>query len=304
MDLPGLVEPDAFTTDGTGLFVLQWLPAGAPDRYRVRLLDLTSGVLEPLLTRAKTPVPPGAEEEMRGAGRQALLSPDRQVLYTLYTHQGEHRHTRDLVAGRPGGVHAFVHVLHLDQRWAYCLDLPHPFGEGPATGHTMALGGDGLSLFVADLASGSLARADTRDLSVRGVAALPAEIRLPAPVPAAPVPAAPVPAAPVPAATGAAGTGPAGGGPATTGPAAMVAAPTGGTVFVGSGNAVTVADVTTGAAAARWGVPHPVRGLGLSRDGRRLYAGGADEVVWLDTGTGELLGRAPVSGLTALRHVC
>ena len=46
-----------------------------------------------------------------------------------------------------------------------------------------------------------------------------------------------------------------------------------------------------------------VRGLGLSGDGSRVYAGGADEIVWFDAGTGELRGRVPVGGLTALRHV-
>jgi hypothetical protein len=173
-DLPGVVEPDAFTTDGTGLFVLEWFPAGAPDRYRVRLLDLATGRTEPLLTRTKTAVPAGAEEEMRGDGRSAVLSPDGRVLYTLYTHQAGHRHTRDLLAARPGGVHAFVHVLHLTERWAYCLDLPHPFGEGAAEGHAVAVSPDGSRLAVADVTSGSLAYADTGSLTIEQVVPLPA----------------------------------------------------------------------------------------------------------------------------------
>jgi hypothetical protein len=174
LDLPGVVEPDAFTNDGTALFVLEWLPARAPDRYRVRLLDLGSGVLHPLLTRDKSPLPPGAEEEMRGAGRHAVLAPDRQILYTLYTHQADHRHTRDLIAGRPGGVHAFVHVLHLVERWAYCLDLPHPFGEGPAAAHAIAVSPDGSRLAVADVSTGALAHADTAALRILRVSRIPA----------------------------------------------------------------------------------------------------------------------------------
>ncbi|OJF13573.1 hypothetical protein [Couchioplanes caeruleus] len=173
-DVPATVQPDAFTCDNTGLFVLQWLAPENPDRYRVRLMDLTTGVLHPLLTRTKAPVPPGAEEEMRGEGRQAVLSGDREILYTLYTHQPGHLHTRDLIAGRGGGgVHAFVHVLHLEQRWAYCLDLPHPFGEGPAESHSVAVDSASGRLAVVDVASGSLAYARTESLTIERVDPVP-----------------------------------------------------------------------------------------------------------------------------------
>jgi DNA-binding beta-propeller fold protein YncE len=258
-----VVEPDAFTQDGAGLFVLEWLPPQAPDRYRVRLLELASGAMQPLLTRNKVPVPVGAEEEMRGDGRQAVLSPDRQVLYTLYTHQPDHRHTRDLIAGRPGGAHAFVHVLQLTERWAYCLDLPHPFGEGPAEGHAVAISADGHRLAVVDVTSGSLAYADTAALTIERVV-------------------------PVPAAEDS---------------ASLALAPDGRRVFVGAGTTVTVLDRNTDTVIARWPVPDPIRGLALSPDAARVYAGGADEVVWLDATSGTLRGRAAVDGLTALRHV-
>ncbi|GIJ58443.1 YncE family protein [Virgisporangium aurantiacum] len=171
LDLPGNVAPDAVSVDGAALFVLEWLPAQSPERYRVRMVDLPDGAPKPLLTRDKVPVP--AEEEMRGEGRQAVLSPNGQVLYTLYTHQPDHQHTRDIVAGRPGGAHAFVHVLHLLGRWAYCLDLPDPFGHGPAAGHAIALRPDGRQLLVADLTGGRLAVADTETLTVTQVLAVP-----------------------------------------------------------------------------------------------------------------------------------
>jgi hypothetical protein len=262
-DLGGVVEPDAFTQDGAGLFVLEWLPPQAPDRYRVRLLELASGAMQPLLTRNKVPVPVGAEEEMRGDGRQAVLSPDRQVLYTLYIHQPDHRHTRDLIAGRPGVAHAFVHVLQLTERWAYCLDLPHPFGEGLAEGHAVAISADGHRLAVVDVTSGSLAYADTAALTIERVV-------------------------PVPAAEDS---------------ASLALAPDGRRVIVGAGTTVTVLDRDTDTVIARWPVPDPIRGLALSPDAARVYAGGADEVVWLDATSGTLRGRAAVDGLTALRHV-
>ncbi|WP_231605857.1 YncE family protein [Micromonospora sp. HK10] len=166
LELRGNLVPETFTADLGGLFVLDWLPAAAPDRYRVRLVDLASRTVGPLLTRDKSPVPTGAEEEMRGDGRQAVLAPDRALLYTLYTHQPGHQHTRDLVSGRPGNAHAFVHTLHLEQRWAYCVDLPHPFGESPAAGHAMAITPDGGRLFVADVTSGTVAEISTEALAV------------------------------------------------------------------------------------------------------------------------------------------
>jgi hypothetical protein len=260
-DLSGVVEPDAFTRDATGLFVLEWLPAGAPDHYRVRRLELSTGELHPLLTREKSPVPAGAEEEMRGDGRQAVLSPDRQVLYTLYTHQPGHRHTRDLISGRPGGAHAFVHVLELAQGWAYCLDLPEPFGAGPADGHAVAVSADGQRLAVADTTSGAVVLADTTALAidVRGTVA------------------------------------------AGSGTASLAFAPDR-RLLLGAGKSVTVL-APDAKVLARWPVPAAVRGLGVSQDGSRVYVGGTDEVLWLDAASGTVRGRAPVGGLTALRHV-
>ncbi|MFI6907252.1 YncE family protein [Nonomuraea sp. NPDC050394] len=169
--LGGNVEPEAFSTDDQVMYVLEYLPPDKPDRYRVRVLDLPAGTPKPLNTRDKKPVPEGKEEEMRGQGRQAVLDADAGVLYTLYTHQPGHLHTRDLIAGGDSapGVHAFVHVLQLDQRWAYCLDLPQPFGMGPPEAHTLTLGPDGRNLFVYDATSGRIAQADTADLTVKRI---------------------------------------------------------------------------------------------------------------------------------------
>jgi hypothetical protein len=173
-ELPGVIEPDAFTSDGTGLFVLEWLPASAPDHYRVRRLGIGSGKLEPLFTRNKIPVPAGDEEEMRGEGRAGVPSPDRQVLYTLYTHQPGHQHTRDLISGRANpDVHAFVHTLQLEQGWAYCVDLPLPFGMSDPSAYTYTLSGDGVWLYIADLATGRLAVVNTEELAVTKVVDIP-----------------------------------------------------------------------------------------------------------------------------------
>src|SRR5206468_3501415 len=44
--LPGNLVPEAFSTDGRALFVIQYSPPLAPDRYRVRRLDVQSGRLD------------------------------------------------------------------------------------------------------------------------------------------------------------------------------------------------------------------------------------------------------------------
>ncbi|WP_188187809.1 hypothetical protein [Nonomuraea sp. SYSU D8015] len=169
VELDGNIEPEAFSGDGRIMYLLDHLPPEAPDRYRVRMYDLDAGTLQPLQTRDKTQVRPGAEEEMRGRGRQAVLDPSAGVLYTLYTHQDDHLHTRDLAAGRDQspGVHAFVHVLNLDQRWAYCLDLPAPFGLGPHEAHTIALDAARRRLYSFDASTGTIVVASTDDQVIR-----------------------------------------------------------------------------------------------------------------------------------------
>lgn len=263
LDLAGNLEPDALSPDGSALFVLEWLPAQAPDRYRVRMVDLPGGTLQPLLTRDKVPVPTGAEEEMRGQGRQAVLSQDREILYTLYTHQGEHRHTRDLVAGRPGATHAFVHVLHLSLRWAYCLDLPEPFGLGPAAGHALALRPDGRRLVVVDVTAGRLAEADTESLTLTGVTQAPT------------------------------GSGTA----SLAATAGRTFLGVGGQVHVLGAAGPSAAGPST---ATAWPSAGEVRGLGLNRTLTCLAVADPDGVTWVDAGTGAPLGRVPVDGLTGL----
>jgi YVTN family beta-propeller protein len=270
LDLDGNYAPEAFSADDLRLFVIEHLPPLAPDRYRVRVCDLATGTVGPLGTRLKAPVPAQAEEEMRGDGRQAVLAPDRRRLYTLYTHQPDHRHTRDLLAGRRAGshvdVHAFVHVLSLNEGWAFCLDLPAPFGLGPAAAHTLAIAPDGRRLFVADRSSGRLAVADTETL------ALTRSVML-------------------------GDTG------ASDGAAAAQVAPDGRRLYLGGGRSVLALDSVALAVERRWLVGEAVRGLAVSPDGGRLYVGQPGRVVRLDSASGRELGRLTAPDLVSLRHV-
>ncbi|HZN18811.1 MAG TPA: hypothetical protein VFB84_11640 [Micromonosporaceae bacterium] len=266
LDLPGNIEPEAFTTDGRGLFVLDHLPPARPDRYRVRLLDLHEGRLHPLYTRDKVPVPAGAEEEMRGDGRQAVYDPARKMLYTLYTHQPGHQHTRDLLGARPGrpDVHAFVHSLHLEQGWAYCVDLSAPFGESPASGHTLALGRQVYVVSTADRMVTSIA---PDSLQVSGV----------------------TPYDP-----------PGAGGAAARGSAAM-AATADGRIVIGVDDRVSVVPAGGGPPLLSWSVTPPVRGVALAPTGDRVYVGLDGAVAAYELAHGREVARVGVPGLVELR---
>lgn len=256
LNLAGNFEPEAFSTDDAYLFVLEYLPANAPERYRVRRVGLATGEVQPLLLRDKGLVPPGAEEEMRGEGRQAVLSPDRSRLYTLYLHQGEHQHTRDLLPGShvTDGplVHAFVHVLSLTEGWAYCLDLPSPFGERPAAAHALTISPDGGRLYIGETTTNHVAVADTESLTLTRVATLTDE-------------------------------------PGTT-PASMATSPDGEKLYVGAGNLLRSVDADTIEEGETWPLPAPIRGIATHPDGDHLYVGQTSRVARVDTATGEVVG--------------
>src|SRR5262249_55171356 len=116
--------------------------------------------LGPLSTHVKQLVPPGAEEEMRGEGRQAVYDPVRGLLFTLYTNQPDEGHV---------AVHAFVHTLNVRDGWAFCVDLPAPFGTGTGQAHAIARSASGTVLVVVDAGSGTLAVVDPDQLTVRSV---------------------------------------------------------------------------------------------------------------------------------------
>jgi DNA-binding beta-propeller fold protein YncE len=264
--LPGCVEPEAFSADRGTLFVLDYLPPEKPDRYRVRALDLGSGTLNPLLTRVKAVVPAGAEETMRGEGRQAVYDPGRALLYTLYTHQADHEHTRDLVGARDGkpDVHAFVHTLHLREGWAYCIDLPAPFGTGPADGHAIARSASGSMVYVVDTGNGALASLDPNadTLGVRRVERFE----------------------PV------------------KGAAAAAFAPDSRRLFVAVDRRLLAFDSDTLRVAATWRLSATARGVAASP--KSVYVGQDNEVVALDPTTGQVQRHFPVPALqTALAVV-
>jgi DNA-binding beta-propeller fold protein YncE len=159
--LRGNFEPEAFAANDRQLFMIEYIPAMAPDRYRVRRLNLKTGAVRPI-GRTKLSAP----EQMRGTGRMQVLAPDGNQLYTLYTQQGPNYAHGEPEHHSPD-QNAFVHVLNLRHGWAHCIDLAMPFGMGSATASALDVSEDGRNVFVADWTNGALARIDTQRLRVR-----------------------------------------------------------------------------------------------------------------------------------------
>jgi hypothetical protein len=157
LELDGNFEPEAFSTDGDSLFVVEYLPPRNPTSYRVRRLDLLTGEVGGVYT-----VDAELQEAMRGTARVQTASPDGGRLYTLYTLQDA-----------DGTAHAFVHVLSLDEEWAHCVDLPPAFGTANERSIALSVSPDGKLLHVADVSTGTVAEVDTTELSVTRSAQVP-----------------------------------------------------------------------------------------------------------------------------------
>ncbi|WP_330186256.1 hypothetical protein KZZ52_00130 [Dactylosporangium sp. AC04546] len=266
LTLPGFVEPEAFSSSGTELFVLDMLPPEHPDRYRVRVLDLAGGQLRALNlpgenAGVKVLVPPGAEEEMRGEGRQAVFDARRERLFTLYSHQPDHEHVRDLLNpgardGKPD-VHAFVHTLSVKDGWAVCVDLPSSFGTGEVPGLTIAQSAD--EVWVVDAGKGLAAVIHADALAVTHEIAVPA----------------------------------------VAGAAASAAG--GGRLYLAAGRKVTVLDVGAKEVASSWALPADALGIAVSSG--HLYVGQPEAVLRLDPLTGATTGRVAIPGLKGLHGV-
>ena len=149
IELEGNFAPEAFSTDGAGLFVVQYFPARRPNRYQVRRLDLATGVVKNVYS-----VDAELQESMRGTARIQAMSPDGTRLYTLYSLK------------RGGDPYAFVHVLSLDEQWAHCVDLPPDFAEGAESSTALAVAPDGRRLYVASAPRRKLAEIDTEELTI------------------------------------------------------------------------------------------------------------------------------------------
>lgn len=149
-DLDHNVEPEALATDGSGVFVISYLPPAAPTSYQVRRLDLATGEVGDVYS-----IDHELQEAMGGTARVQRWDPSGRRLYTLYTVDDPH--------ARP--ERAFVHVLDLEEQWAHCVDLPLGFAGEREDAATLALSPDGRRLYAADLSVGQVAEIDTEQVA-------------------------------------------------------------------------------------------------------------------------------------------
>jgi LPXTG-motif cell wall-anchored protein len=134
---------DALSPDGSTTFLVNYVDPKDPTRYRVRVLDSTTGRLgtRPVVDPNEPP------DAMRGLPLTRVTSPDGRWHYTLYDGAGKH---------------PFVHALDVEGQRAKCIDLPQFAGSVDPYSVRLSLLGGGRTLRV-----GSLATVDTRTFKVR-----------------------------------------------------------------------------------------------------------------------------------------
>jgi len=119
----GHLEPEAFSIDRQRVFAAR----SYGDHYRVTTLDLATAEQWPTGSYDKTAPP----EDMYGNVVQAVLTPDRTRLATLYRDPQSSEHP------------AFVHLLDLQSGITVCVDLMAPFGTGGPATDALRMNADG-----------------------------------------------------------------------------------------------------------------------------------------------------------------
>lgn len=263
-ELAGNFEPEAFKVDGSELFMIEYLPALDPERYRVRRLRLHDGSVLPI-GRLKLNAP----GQMQGTGRTQALAPSGDELYTLYTQQLDAGHEAEehLVGGdhdaeeHPDGGHAFVHLLNVAEGWAHCIDLPEVFASGRATASAIAVDPSGSRVFVADWTHGAVAVLNPNRVRVVDTAG----ISFGAP-------------------------------DATT-----FAAANGDRLYVAGDSDVVVLDSGTLELLDRWSFGDEITGMAMGDD--RLYVSTVNEIVAVDPASGRRLVALDARGATGIEGV-
>jgi hypothetical protein len=233
--LEGNYEPEAFSSDGKSLFVIEYLPPRNPTSYQVRRLELTTGEVVGVYTPHEE-----LQEAMEGTARIQAASPDGRRLYTLYSFRDAQ-----------GTPHAFIHVLDLRDLWAHCINLPGSFATSPQKAMAITVAPSGDTVYVADAAADVVAQVDTRSLSVArtsdvdfGVSGFPAQ----------------------------------------------VAVGSNDVLYVSSGTRLLAVDPATLTQRRTWYMTEDITGLQPANDGRRLYVGLKDQIVMIDTASGQEVG--------------
>jgi hypothetical protein len=142
LDLPGNLEPEAFSPDGRLLYVMDFLPPDRPDRYRTAVVDLPSRSLTPL------------DEQPTQAHRVVRVhDPGRNRLLAICAREGQ----------------AYVDCLDLARHTSRRVDLPAPFGGGRPGVHSLALSPAGDRLCAVHSLSAAVAEIDPESLVLKGI---------------------------------------------------------------------------------------------------------------------------------------
>jgi hypothetical protein len=155
IELPGSLEFDALSPDGSILYVAEHLP-GPPDaRYQVRAVDVPTGQMRDAVIVDKR----NLDERMGGWPITQVTHPSG-VVFTLYR----------------GATHPFIHALNTREAWAVCLDLPE-IGHDDADAALdwgIAQAADGRAVFAVNATLGLAAAIDPAELSIRQATAFDA----------------------------------------------------------------------------------------------------------------------------------
>ena len=146
--LQGDFSFDAISPHGRWMYLIQYLSATDPTRYRVRAYDTRAGrlVAQPVLD------PRSRGEKMRGQPLSRALSPDGRWAYTLYD---------------GAGSTPFIHALDTKTRAARCIDLDALAGRNDLW--LLRLRADGSTVAVRGR-HGSILTVDRRTFDVRTAA--------------------------------------------------------------------------------------------------------------------------------------
>lgn len=147
IELPGDLEFDALSPDGSILYVAEHLPAPPEARYQVRAVDLPSGVMRETVIVDKRRI-----DAVMGGWPITQVQHENGVVFTLYRGTGQ----------------PFIHALHSREAWAVCLDLP-PIGYDDAEASLdwgIAQSADGRRVFAVNATLGLATAINPGELSI------------------------------------------------------------------------------------------------------------------------------------------
>jgi hypothetical protein len=262
-DLRGNFDPEAFSTDGKRLFMISYLPPSQPTSYRVVGLNLKRGTVFPLFGREKQWV-----GRMSGTRLMQTPAPDGMFLFTLYSSQpAENAKGYDDVQASAARPVAFVHTLNLDFGQAVCVGLPKALWGGNPRYEAIVSSGADARVYVVDTSRGIVAVLSSDTLDV--IQTAKADFGL----------------------------------PAVGSQTEAALSPDGRALYVSTGKSIVTLDAMTLVPLAKWNLPSPASGLGVTLDGERLYVAMPGRVEALNAATGASVWSMRVPGVQGIRSV-